>query len=69
MCHRSYGESSLFIYLPRSGTDEQPSPTLSYQRLQTTQPLSDLELYDKIRRTVQNKQDLQILESFLIFNK
>ncbi|KIK99830.1 hypothetical protein PAXRUDRAFT_822277 [Paxillus rubicundulus Ve08.2h10] len=44
-------------------------PTLSYQRLQTTQPLSDGELYDKIRRTVPNKQDLQVLESFLIFNK
>ncbi|KAH7885197.1 NADH-dependent glutamate dehydrogenase [Phlebopus sp. FC_14] len=44
-------------------------PTLSYQRLQTTQPLSDEELYHKIRRTVPNKQDLQVLESFLIFNK
>ncbi|KAG6329847.1 hypothetical protein ID866_9242 [Astraeus odoratus] len=44
-------------------------PTLSYQRLHTTQPLSDEELYDKIRRTVPNKQDLQVLESFLIFNK
>jgi glutamate dehydrogenase len=44
-------------------------PTLSYQRLQNTQPLSDGELYDKIRRTVPNKQDLQVLESFLIFNK
>ncbi|KAH0832130.1 NADH-dependent glutamate dehydrogenase [Lanmaoa asiatica] len=44
-------------------------PTLSYQRLQNTQPLSDEELYDKIRRTVPNKQDLQVLESFLIFNK
>jgi glutamate dehydrogenase len=45
------------------------SPTLSYQRLQTTQPLSDEELYDKIRRTVPNKHELQVLESFLIFNK
>jgi glutamate dehydrogenase len=44
-------------------------PTLSYQRLQTEQPLSDQELYDRIRRTVLNKQDLQVLESFLIFNK
>jgi hypothetical protein len=30
-----------------------PSPTLSYQHLQTTQLLSDSELYDKIRRTVE----------------
>lgn len=44
-------------------------PTLSYQRLQNTQPLTDEELYDKIRRTVPNKQDLQVLESFLVFNK
>ncbi|KAE9387089.1 NADH-dependent glutamate dehydrogenase [Gymnopus androsaceus JB14] len=45
------------------------APTLSYQRLQTIQPLSDEELYDKIRRTVPNKHSLQVLESFLIFNK
>ncbi|KAI0316462.1 Glutamate/Leucine/Phenylalanine/Valine dehydrogenase-domain-containing protein [Amylostereum chailletii] len=44
-------------------------PTLSYQRLHTEQPLSDKELHDRIRRTVLNKQDLQVLESFLIFNK
>lgn len=44
-------------------------PTLSYQRLQTTQVLSDQELYDRIRRTVSNKHELQVLESFLIFNK
>ena len=44
-------------------------PTLSYQRLQTVQPLSDPELYDKLRRTVPNKNDLQVLEAFLIFNK
>ncbi|TFK48742.1 NADH-dependent glutamate dehydrogenase [Heliocybe sulcata] len=44
-------------------------PTLSYQRLQTEQPLSDQELYDKIRRNVPNKHELQVLESFLIFNK
>ncbi|PFH54040.1 hypothetical protein AMATHDRAFT_73054 [Amanita thiersii Skay4041] len=44
-------------------------PTLSYQRLQTTQQYTDEELYDKIRRTVHNKHELQVLESFLIFNK
>ncbi|RDB18899.1 NAD-specific glutamate dehydrogenase [Hypsizygus marmoreus] len=54
------------------GSDDDASqlmPTLSYQRLQTTQPLTDAELYDKIRRTVPNKHELQVLESFLIFNK
>ncbi|KAA1476871.1 NAD-specific glutamate dehydrogenase [Dentipellis sp. KUC8613] len=44
-------------------------PTLSYQRLQTEQPLSDHELYDRIRRTVPNKHEMQVLEAFLIFNK
>ena len=44
-------------------------PTLSYQRLHTTQPLSDEDLHDKMRRTVSNKHELQVLESFLIFNK
>lgn len=44
-------------------------PTLSYQRLRTEQPLSDEELYTKIRRTVPNKHDSQVLESFLVFNK
>lgn len=44
-------------------------PTLSYQRLTTHQPLSDQELYDRIRRSVPNKHELQVLESFLIFNK
>ena len=42
---------------------------MSYQRLQTQQPLTDQELYDKIRRTAANKHELQVLESFLIFNK
>ena len=42
---------------------------MSYQRLQTHAPLSDQELYDKIRRSVANKHELQVLESFLIFNK
>lgn len=56
------------IHYP-TATDASLMPTLSYQRLQTTQPLSDAELYDKIRRSVPSKQDLQVLESFLIFNK
>lgn len=42
---------------------------MSYQRLKLVQPLTDQELYDRIRRSVLNKQDLQVLESFLIFNK
>ena len=37
--------------------------------MQTQQILSDQELYDKLRKTVPNKHELQVLESFLIFNK
>lgn len=44
-------------------------PTLSYQRLQTFQPLSDRDLHEKIRKTVSNKHELQVLEALLIFNK
>ena len=44
-------------------------PTLSYQSLQTERPLSNQKLYDHICRTVLNKQNLQVLKSFLIFNK
>ena len=44
-------------------------PTLSYQRLQVDQPLTDAALYDRIRRTAANKHELQIFESFLMFNK
>lgn len=60
----------FFIYVWTTFTDfSSKRPTLSYQRLQTVQPLTDSELYDKIRRTVANKHELQVLESFLIFNK
>ncbi|KDR82436.1 hypothetical protein GALMADRAFT_237757 [Galerina marginata CBS 339.88] len=56
-------------HYPPSDDASKLMPTLSYQRLQTVQPLTDAELYDKIRRSVPNKHELQVLESFLIFNK
>ncbi|KAH9480250.1 NAD-specific glutamate dehydrogenase [Psilocybe cubensis] len=56
-------------HYPPSDDASKLMPTLSYQRLQNVQPLTDAELYDKIRRTVPNKHELQVLESFLIFNK
>ncbi|KAF9019934.1 NADH-dependent glutamate dehydrogenase [Hymenopellis radicata] len=52
-----------------TGDASELMPTLSYQRLQTTEGLTDVELYDRIRRSVPNKHELQVLESFLIFNK
>ncbi|KAF9533182.1 NAD-specific glutamate dehydrogenase [Crepidotus variabilis] len=57
------------VHYPTVDNPNNLMPTLSYQRLQNVQPHSDEELYDKIRRTVTSKQDLQVLESFLIFNK
>ncbi|THH30597.1 hypothetical protein EUX98_g3609 [Antrodiella citrinella] len=56
-------------HYPEADEASQLMPTLSYQRLHTQQPLSDQELYDKIRRSVPNKHELQVLEAFLIFNK
>ncbi|CAL1713556.1 unnamed protein product [Somion occarium] len=49
--------------------EAQLMPTLSYQRLHLSQPLSDQELYEKIRKTAANKHEFQVLEAFLIFNK
>ncbi|KAE9390235.1 NAD(P)-binding protein [Gymnopus androsaceus JB14] len=57
---RLFHVNFAMIHYPPSDHATKLMPTLSYQRLQTIQPLSDEELYDKIRR---------ILKSFLIFNK
>ncbi|OBZ71447.1 NAD-specific glutamate dehydrogenase [Grifola frondosa] len=56
-------------HYPEADEASQLMPTLSYQRLRTQMPLTDEELYDKIRRSVPNKHEFQVLESFLIFNK
>src|SRR6266404_4895756 len=69
MKHNASCISYLLSLICSSHRSSPCRPTLSYQRLQTEQPLSDRELYDRIRRTVPNKQDVQVLESFLIFNK
>lgn len=45
------------------------TPTLSFQRLKTEQPLSDQELYQKIRKEATNQHAFQILEALLVFNK
>jgi len=57
-------------HYPAAGAQaSQLMPTLSYQRLQVDQPLTDEELYDRIRKSVSNKHELQIFESFLVFNQ
>ncbi|KAI5118076.1 hypothetical protein M0805_009157 [Coniferiporia weirii] len=55
-------------HYPNSSSQELV-PTISFQRLTLVQPLTDAELHAKIRRTAANKHALQVLESFLIFNK
>lgn len=45
------------------------TPTLSFQRLKTEQPLSDEDLYLKIRKEATNQHAFQILEALLVFNK
>ncbi|KAJ3065047.1 NAD-dependent glutamate dehydrogenase [Podochytrium sp. JEL0797] len=45
------------------------TPTLSYQRLQTTPVLSESELVEHIRKTVANAQEAMIFESYVTFNK
>jgi len=51
---------------PRSG---ELGPTLSYQRLQTSHPLTDQELHMHLKRVAKNGDEFLVLESFLVFNK
>jgi glutamate dehydrogenase len=50
-------------------SEDQIRPSLSYQRMQTTAVLSDKELLQTIKKTVQNNHELMIFESYLAFNK
>lgn len=56
-------------HYPTGSGAKELGPTLSYQRLQVDQPLTDAELWDRIRKTVPNKHELQVFESFMVFNK
>ncbi|KAL7418622.1 NAD-dependent glutamate dehydrogenase [Cryptotrichosporon argae] len=57
------------VHYPAVEEASQLTPTLSFQRLKTEQPLSDEDLYNKIRKTATNPHAVQILEALLIFNK
>ena len=56
-------------HYPAAEEAQQLTPTLSFQRLKTEQPLTDEELHAKIRKNAANPHAFQILESFMIFNK
>ncbi|KAH6562916.1 hypothetical protein BASA62_008844, partial [Batrachochytrium salamandrivorans] len=49
--------------------EEDLKPSLSYQRLQTIPVMSDAELLQTIKKTVQNNHEFMIFESYLTFNK
>ncbi|EPZ36174.1 Glutamate/phenylalanine/leucine/valine dehydrogenase domain-containing protein [Rozella allomycis CSF55] len=56
------------VHYVHSG-DESLGPSLSYQRLQTVEILTEDQLKAKIKRTVGNSHELHVFESFLSFNK
>ncbi|EJU02932.1 NAD-dependent glutamate dehydrogenase [Dacryopinax primogenitus] len=57
------------VHYPSHEEATRLGPTLSYLRMQVDHPLTDEELYTKIRRTMPNEHDQQVLTSFLVFNK
>lgn len=56
-------------HYPAADEASQLTPTLSFQRLKTEQPLSDQDLYLKIKKTAANQHASSILEALLVFNK
>lgn len=57
-------------HYPAGGDDaEQLVPTLSHQRLQEVNVFSDEELHNKLVKSTRNQFELQVLESFMVFNK
>lgn len=62
-----YIQFAMTHYIEAQGA--QLVPTLSYQRLHTEQLLSDTELHARVRRAAANSHDLEVLQSFLVFNK
>ncbi|GMK59497.1 hypothetical protein CspeluHIS016_0801030 [Cutaneotrichosporon spelunceum] len=57
------------VHYPAADEASQLNPTLSYQRIKTVEPLSDEDLYHKIKREAANSRAAQVLEACLIFNK
>lgn len=57
------------VHYPAADEASQLTPTLSFQRIKTEQPLSDEDLYASIWRGAQSPLAAQILEALLVFNK
>lgn len=62
-----YIQFAMTHYIQAQGA--QLMPTLSYQRLHTQQILSEEELLNRVKRAAANSHDMEVLQSFLIFNK
>ena len=62
-----YIHFAMVHYINPTANDLKPS--LSYQRLQTVPVLNDVELLDKIKKTVSNNHEYMIFESYVKFNK
>ena len=62
-----YIQFAMIHYIQAQGA--QLMPTLSYQRLHVNQILSEEELGNKLRKSALNSHDLQVLQSFMTFNK
>lgn len=56
-------------HYPGADEAQQLTPTISFQRLKTEQPLSDSDLLVKIRKNVSDENAVKVFETLLIFNK
>lgn len=64
MCYINFA----MIHYPAADEASQLTPTLSFQRLKTEQPLEEGQLVREIRKRC-NDEEAQILEALLVFNK
>jgi glutamate dehydrogenase len=64
MCYINFA----MTHYPALDEASQLTPTLSFQRLKTEQPLEEAELVREIRKRC-NDEEAQILEALLVFNK
>lgn len=64
-----YTQFAMSHYPAGSDDTEQLVPTLSHQRLQEVNVFSDEELHNKLVKSTRNQFELQVLESFMVFNK
>jgi glutamate dehydrogenase len=57
------------VHYPAQDEASQLTPTISFQRLRTEQPLTDVELHAKIRKNVHDERAQKVFDTMLVFNK